>query len=55
MINKNYKDKNQLHFFYVTNQINAVIVYEYIKENSINSNDIRISVSFNFLQKTMFV
>ena len=42
MINKIYKDKNQLHIFYVTNQINAVIVYEYIKENSINSNDIRI-------------
>jgi len=42
MINKTYKDKNQLHIFAVTNQINAIVVYEYIKENNINFNDIRI-------------
>tara|TARA_B110000858_G_scaffold182789_1_gene222525 strand:+ start:354 stop:1289 length:936 start_codon:yes stop_codon:yes gene_type:complete len=42
MITKTNKDKNQLHIFAVTNQINAIVVYEYIKENNINFNDIRI-------------
>jgi hypothetical protein len=42
MSNKIYKDKNLLHVFAVSNQVNAVVAYEYIKENQIKFDDIRI-------------
>ena len=45
MAKKIHKNENLLHIFVICNQMNAIVAYEYIKENKINYNDIRIFLS----------
>ena len=48
MAKKIHKNENLLQIFVLCNQMNAIIAYEYIKENKLNKNEIRI-----FLYRTI--